>query len=238
VLALCPALAIAGFPRSRALLAGAASLVIILSGSRTAAAAALLVVLLLGVAALTARSEPGRRWTEYWPPLAAVGLVIALTAVVSLSAGQAVPLTQRLGAGTGVAAPGSSEPTLDAATSGRFGLWMRGWKVYADNPLGVFVAPEYPVGGSLHNEYLTWLVYGGPIALAVFLYLLGWLAVSIQPTGASNLGLLLATAYAVTALALVPSTLSPMMGMGYYFIGWAAGNTPRAARRAPAVAEE
>jgi hypothetical protein len=127
------------------------------------------------------------------------------------------------GAVTGAPVSGGLAQALDVATNGRVQIWseaLEGWSQY---PMGVFLQLEAVIGRSIHNEFITLLVQGGPVMLLAFVSLLLWVFMKARPPRAVSFGPVMAVAYAATAMGLGASGLAPFMGMAYYFIGWARG---------------
>jgi hypothetical protein len=218
------ALTLRGSPRARAFLALGATLVVATSGSRTAGLAALAGTLVWLVASLTA-TERRQRFTDSLPALAGVGAAVALVLALSLATGAPSALLDRLGqSGQTLESAGTSQSAFSAVNSainGRLELWQRALGWYERYPLGAFVPSEMLVGRSVHNEFIDRLLWGGPLLLGAFLFVLGWLAVRVRPPDAPAFGPAHCGVYVAAALMLGPSMQGAFAAMGFYLVGWA-----------------
>jgi hypothetical protein len=234
MVALVFALTLEGSSRSRAVIAAGAFVVLAMSGSRTAAVS--VVVACVAWLAPSVGNWSGLRGRARQLGPALVGVLVAGVVLLAASAGAgtAVGVAGRLAASTAAL----SQPqgagvsgAVDAATSGRLAIWTSTLQAYAAHPAGAFYPPELLVGRSVHNEYLETLLWGGPILVAAFLYLLWWLFVKVRPAEAPAFGPAMGAAYGCAALALGVSMQSAFLGMAFYLVGWMCGQ-----RVGPAVA--
>jgi hypothetical protein len=219
------AIALQDAPRPRAALAAGGLIILVMSGSRTAAFAAgfaLVAWMLWGYRSRVGFRELGRRMAPVALGVAASLLAVALVAGISGSAGALVDRLESSGTKvTSALQRGDYSAAAGSATNERTEIWGRAWDLYLRYPAGVFWQPEDIIGRSIHNEYLERLVMGGPIYLASFLFLLGWLVLRVRPPEAPGFGVAMGVMYGTAALALGPSLLPPVLVLGFYLIGWA-----------------
>lgn len=229
VVCLVIALALTSRLRLRIATAVGATLVIAASGSRTALLAALLAAVACAIPLPIRRDDLRRRARELAPIAIAVVATVAVLAVALAVTGGPAGAIPRLGR-SAVAIEGAGQTgasaAADEALSGRVQIWAKALSAYSARPMGVFQPPESLLAGrSVHNEYIERLLYGGPLMLAAFLFLLGWLLVRARPASAPSLGAALAVAWAASAMMLGPTLSPPFMALGFYLIGWARGAT-------------
>jgi hypothetical protein len=202
-------------------------LAIMLSASRTSLFAAVAVGVATGVHALWTRRDTQQ--PSETPRAARTRLVIVLlvavgVATVALTAGGMLSrLAESVNAVPGAVHGGEGSShlieQLDGVTNGRATRWIAGFDTWLDHPLGSFMLPDVVVGTHIHSEYLERLVWGGPIMLLAFVFVLMWLALRFKPRAAPAFGLGAALAWGVAAAALYATHLPGFATMLFFGIG-------------------